>query len=119
MAVPVVGDGDGHRPERLTREPSSVLYEDDQLRIIQVMRPGTVQLDGDVDITNSATVAEVITRVAERCGGVVIDTAGLRFIDISGWRVLTGAGAGRAGARPRLVNIAPCVERLSRRLRAM
>lgn len=94
----------------------SVLYEDGQLRIIQVTRSDTVRLDGDVDITNSPAVADVLTRVAERCGQVVVDTTGLRFIDISGWRVLIGPGTDPACVRPRLINIAPCVERLTRRL---
>lgn len=45
-------------------------------------------------------------RMPEPAGGV----------DISGWPVLIGSGAGPARVRPRLVNVAPCVERLAKRL---
>lgn len=116
MVVAAVPGRDRQEPGRAAVGVTPVLYEDGQLRIIQVTRPDTVHLNGDVDITNSPAVADVLTRVAARCGRVVVDTTGLRFIDISGWRVLIGPGTEPTCVRPRLINIAPCVERLTRRL---
>lgn len=115
MLVAAVPERDGHRPGSLTTKGTPVLYEDEQLRIIQASPPDTVLLNGDVDITNSSAVADVFTRVSDRCGRVMVDTTGLRFIDISGWRVLIAPDADPP-RRPLLLNVAPCVERLTRRM---
>ncbi|MCO5999437.1 STAS domain-containing protein [Actinoallomurus rhizosphaericola] len=97
---------------------SLVLYEDRQLSIIQVTPPDTVLLRGDIDVTNSHALADALAHVTAEWGRVTVDTEGLRFIDVSGWRILVGPES-RRGPRPRLLNIAPCVHRLNQRMNAI
>jgi anti-anti-sigma factor len=115
MLVAVMAERNGHAAETVSTEASLVLYEDDQLSIIQVTPPDKILLTGDIDITNSPAVADALARVTAQWGHVMVDTAGLHFIDVSGWRILVGPDP-TTTARPRLVNIAPCVHRLTQRM---
>ncbi|MFL6056742.1 MAG: STAS domain-containing protein [Actinoallomurus sp.] len=110
-----MAERNGHAAEAVSPEASLVLYEDDQLSIIQGTPPDKVRLKGDIDITNSPALADALARVTAQWGHVMVDTAGLHFIDVSGWRILVGPDP-RAGIRLRLLNIAPCVHRLNRRM---
>lgn len=117
MLVAVVAERNGHTADPLTSETTLVLYQDDQLCVTQMVPPDTVLLTGDIDITNSSAVADVLAQIRDRFGQVVIDTAGLRFIDVSGWRVIIAPDG--TSTRPRLVNVAPCVRRLTQRMMAL
>lgn len=69
-----------------------VLYADGLLSVTAGAAPGypVVTLAGEVDCTNSPTLARVL-REAGRVGGrLVIDLTRLSFIDVSGARVLFG-----------------------------
>ncbi|MCO6003406.1 STAS domain-containing protein [Actinoallomurus purpureus] len=105
----------GPAEEAVSPQATLVLYEDAQLSIVQATPPDTVLLKGDIDITNSPALADALAQVTARWGQVMVDTTGLRFIDVSGWRVLVGPGP-RVPARPRLLNVAPCVHRLTQRM---
>lgn len=115
MLMAVMAERNGHTAERISPTAGLVLYEDDQLSIIQVTPPDKVLLRGDIDITNSPALADALARVTAQWGHVMVDTAGLHFIDVSGWRVLADPNP-TATARPRLVNTAPCVDRLTQRM---
>ncbi|GAA4623780.1 hypothetical protein GCM10023196_021330 [Actinoallomurus vinaceus] len=111
-----MAERNAHAAEAVSPEATLVLYEDDQLSIVQATPPDTVLLKGDIDITNSAALADALAQVTARWGQVSVDTAELRFIDVSGWRVLL---ASPARPRPRLLNVAPCVRRLSDRMMSL
>jgi anti-anti-sigma regulatory factor len=118
MLVAVMAERSGHTAEAISPDAGLVLYEDRQLSIIQVTPPEKVLLRGDVDITNSAALATALAHVTAQWGQVMVDTEGLRFIDVSGWRILVGPHP-RGRTRPRLLNIAPCVHRLNQRVHAL
>ncbi|MEV5703529.1 STAS domain-containing protein [Actinoallomurus sp. NPDC052274] len=105
----------GHVAEAISPDAGLVLYEDRQLSIIQTSPPDKVLLRGDIDVTNSPALAMALAHVAAQWGQVTVDTEGLRFIDVSGWRVLAGPRT-HGSNRPRLLNIAPCVHRLNQRM---
>jgi anti-anti-sigma factor len=115
MLVTVMAESNGRTAQTISPEASLVLYEDHQLSVVQLTPPDTVLLNGDVDVTNSPALADALAQVTARWGQVAVDTTGLRFIDVSGWRVLVGPTRA-AEARPRLLNIAPCVHRLTQRM---
>jgi ABC-type transporter Mla MlaB component len=115
MLVAVMAERSGHTAQAISPEASRVLYKDHQLSIVQLAPPDTVLLNGDVDITNSQALADALARVSAQWGQVAVDTTGLRFIDVSGWRVLLGPPPAPR-ARPRLLTIAPCVDRLTQRM---
>lgn len=115
VLVAVMAERNRHAAEAVSPETRPVLYKDDQLSITQVTPPDKILLTGDIDITNSPAVADALARVTAQWGHVVVDTAGLHFIDVSGWRVLVGPDP-TATARTRLVNIARCVDRLTQRM---
>jgi anti-anti-sigma factor len=91
-----------------------VLYDDGHLRITQATRPELLLVRGEIDITNSAAVAQVLAEIQDRFGRVLVDTSGLRFIDVSGWRVLTALHVEPPDRRPQLTGIAPCLQRMTR-----
>ncbi|MCO5989905.1 hypothetical protein NE235_27710 [Actinoallomurus spadix] len=113
-----MAERNGHTAQAILPDAGLVLYEDRQLRIIQATPPDKVLLRGDVDITNSPALADALAGVTAEWGRVTVDTEGLRFIDVSGWRILVGPHP-RRGPRPRLLNIAPCVHRLNQRMHAL
>jgi anti-anti-sigma factor len=90
------------------------LYEDGHLRITQAATPELLLVRGEIDITNSAAVARVLAEVQDRFGRVLVDTSELRFIDVSGWRVLTALDVEPPERRPQLTGIAPCLRRMAR-----
>jgi anti-anti-sigma factor len=90
------------------------LYEDAHLRIAQASPPELLLLRGEIDITNSHAVARVLAEIQDQCGRVLVDTGGLRFIDVSGWRALTALHVEPPDRRPELTNIAPCVRRMTK-----
>ncbi|MEV5750629.1 STAS domain-containing protein [Actinoallomurus sp. NPDC052308] len=118
MLVAAMAERSGHAAETISPDTGLVLYEDRQLRIIQVTPPDKVLLSGDIDVTNSPALATALADVAARWGQVTVDTEGLRFIDVSGWRILVGPHP-RGGSRPRLLNIAPCVRRLNQHMHTL
>ncbi|GAA2083866.1 STAS domain-containing protein [Actinomadura alba] len=91
-----------------------MLYEDGHLRITQAVRPELLLVRGEIDITNSAAVAQVLAETRERFGRVLVDTSELTFVDVSGWRVLTALHVEPPDRRPQLTSIAPCLGRMSR-----
>ncbi|MBC6459896.1 hypothetical protein [Actinomadura sp. HBU206391] len=91
-----------------------MLYEDGNLRITQAPRPELLLVRGEIDVTNSAAVAQVLADVQGRFGRVLVDTSELRFVDVSGWRVLTAPHIEPPDRRPQLTTIAPCLQRMTR-----
>jgi anti-sigma B factor antagonist len=57
----------------------------------------TLTVDGEIDVTNSGTLDEVLRRALHNALELVIDLRGLRFVDSSGIRSLV-AGARHASA---------------------
>ena len=57
----------------------------------------TLSVDGEIDLTNSGTLDDLLRQAMENARRVVIDLRGLRFVDSSGIRSLA-AGARFASA---------------------
>jgi anti-anti-sigma regulatory factor len=90
------------------------LYEDAHLRIIQGSPPEFLLLRGEIDIANSHAVAHALAEIQDQCGRVLVDTSGLRFIDVSGWRALTALHVRPPDRRPQFTSIAPCLRRMTK-----
>lgn len=99
-----------------------VLYADRHLRVTWSPPDTSVALSGEVDVSNSAALASALARVPDSDHALVVDAADLRFIDLSGLRVLLdpGLGSGNSakghGRAVRLRNMPPHMERLLRLL---
>jgi anti-anti-sigma regulatory factor len=88
-----------------------VLFEDGQLRVTRLRAPHGVLLAGEVDITNSRTLGDLLVRIADEHGRLYVDAAGLGFIDLSGVRALLRGASGLSGEFE-LVNAPVCLNRL-------
>ncbi|WP_433498910.1 STAS domain-containing protein [Sphaerimonospora sp. CA-214678] len=99
-----------------------VLYADRHLRVTWSPPDTSVTLSGEVDVSNSAELASALTRVPDSDHAIVVDAADLRFIDLSGLRVLLDPSLGHGnsatgyGRAVRLRNMPPHLERLLRLL---
>lgn len=97
-----------------------VLYDDDRLRVVALQHGrrgraglgGTVAVSGDVDITNSAALAEVLAGVRNGGGVVMVDACELEFVDVSGLRVLALPHTPPAERWLRLTNVPSYVAEL-------
>ena len=76
------------------------------LRILRTENSAEVRLVGEADISNVATLAEALRADVQRGGDVVLDLAGLTFMDSSGIQLLIKASKDLDG-RGRLKLIAP------------
>jgi anti-anti-sigma factor len=66
-----------------------------------------VAVSGEVDVTNAEGIAALIANVAARARWLIVDLAGLRFIDCAGIRVLAAAARQARQAGGGLVLAAP------------
>jgi anti-anti-sigma factor len=76
------------------RSAATILYADRQL-VVSLSSECAVLLRGEVDVSNSDALSAVLTRAQGGSGEIVVDVANLRFIDLSGLRVLAFASPER------------------------
>jgi anti-anti-sigma factor len=72
-----------------------------------VRRAGGVALSGELDATDAEGIDALITTVAVRVPWLIVDLAGLEFIDCAGMRALAAAGRQARQAGGALVLAAP------------
>ncbi|MEO3808443.1 STAS domain-containing protein [Sphaerisporangium sp. B11E5] len=89
----------------------NVLYEDGHLRIAWA-EGGWVRVTGEVDLSNSAALAAMLSRLSAEHGRLDVDVAGLRFVDLSGLRSLIHTPALADGSPARLHNVPSHLRRL-------
>jgi anti-anti-sigma factor len=70
-----------------------------EVRTVEYDSHAVVALRGEIDVTDAADVAAALAAIVARHPNIVIDLAGLGFIDCCGLRILAGAReqARRAG----------------------
>lgn len=88
----------------------AVLYTDRHLRVSWAAGSSSVVLTGEVDVSNSAALASVLSEARDSHGEIEIDTGDLRFVDLAGLRALAPSGC--PGDRMRLRNVPPYMARL-------
>jgi len=87
----------------------AILYADRQLEISQLQAERAVRLRGEIDVSNSDALSAALARAQNGGTEIVVDVADLRFIDLSGLRILAFASPGRP---VRLRNVPPHLTRL-------
>src|SRR5215213_4183659 len=76
---------------------------------------GTLIVTGDLDAVTAARCETAVAEVISYCGSVVIDMAGVRFIDTTGLRSIVHAASRLdGGAQLRLENVPPNVMKVLR-----
>ena len=76
---------------------------------------GTLIVSGDLDAVTAPRFETAVFEVISYCGSVVIDMAGVRFIDTTGFRSIMQAASGLdGGALLRLENVRPNVMKVLR-----
>ncbi|MEV1000254.1 STAS domain-containing protein [Nonomuraea sp. NPDC050202] len=95
-----------------------LLYQDRQLTIVMAKAPGVpaVALIGEIDASNSPALATTLAGCRSPAQGayIVVDTGELRFIDVSGLRVLVMPTLPPSQRWIRLHNVTPYQRRLLR-----
>ncbi|UBU13198.1 STAS domain-containing protein [Nonomuraea gerenzanensis] len=93
-----------------------LLYQDEQLTILTSAAPPeqAILLIGEIDATNSAALASTLAGCRSPGGYLVVDTGELRFIDVSGLRVLVMPTVPASQRWIRLHNVTPYQRRLLR-----
>ena len=75
--------------------------------------PGTVRPAGEIDIATAPLLRTALTQARDSGEQVVVDMAGVTFIDSSGLHALLSAASSLNGAAPLVLeNVGPQVERL-------
>lgn len=76
--------------------------------------PLTVAATGELDAASATTLAEALTGASDQAGSVVLDLAGVTFIDSSGLRVIASehVAATEAGRSLRIVGASERVRRI-------
>jgi anti-sigma B factor antagonist len=86
------------------------------LRVSASRRNGQmrVRVEGEVDLRTRSALAAGLEWFPDDGGPLILDMAGVGFIDSSGLSVLLAASAARPGPEPRvqIINPSPCVSRL-------
>ncbi|ETK34936.1 STAS domain-containing protein [Microbispora sp. ATCC PTA-5024] len=88
-----------------------VLYTDPHLRVVWSTADSSLLLNGELDVSNSDAVGTALAHVRGGSGPVVVDTGGLRFVDLAGLRALLAPGP-LGGPSVRLRNVPPYLRRL-------
>ncbi|MEV5410177.1 hypothetical protein AB0K60_15245 [Thermopolyspora sp. NPDC052614] len=79
---------DNQQLERQGSAAADVIYHDAQLRVVRT-GARAVAMYGEIDISNSQAVADVLALVHADAGDVIVaDVGGLAFVDVSGMRIL-------------------------------
>jgi anti-anti-sigma factor len=76
------------------------------LQLARTTEPRGFRLVGEIDLSNASTLASALEREIERGGDIVLDLAGLVFMDSTGIQVIIQAARGLEG-RGRLVLLDP------------
>ncbi|MBX3287395.1 MAG: STAS domain-containing protein [Acidimicrobiales bacterium] len=76
--------------------------------------PLTLAATGELDAASAATLGDALAQAREQAGTVVLDLAGLTFIDSSGLRVVAAehVAAGESGSAFRIVGATDRVRRI-------
>jgi len=90
---------------------TNVLYADRQLSI-QASGDGSISISGQIDLTNSDAIATALTNARADDGTIIVDVAGLQFIDLYGLRTLALLSKDPLGRPVRLRNVPPSLRRL-------
>jgi anti-anti-sigma factor len=85
--------------ESLAQDGNIAVYSDRQLIVTRTREPVGLMFTGEIDLTNSAAVAETLAGEFPPLGDAHLDLRRLQFCDVSGIRVLVDAaltvGSGR------------------------